>query len=96
MIGISLGLGTFFNNHLYIVVIVHGIWLPFILFFSDPKEIILYLVNEAMLACLIWDDYLGIVILMPLTILLGTGLVIYKFSKKDHVILISWISFNNN
>ena len=74
-----LGLGVFLGNHYYILIIVHGIWFPIFLLFLDRKEIILFLVNEVMLSCLIWDDYLGVVILMPITILIGVGLAAYKY-----------------
>ena len=78
-----MGLGAFFGNNLFILVIVHGLWLPFIICLSDWKETILFALNEIMLACLVWDDYLGIVCMMPITIIVGVGYAIIKIFFYD-------------
>jgi hypothetical protein len=60
------------------LLVAHALWLPAYIFWAERKELLLWAVCQGVLACMIWDDFLGLLIGLPLTILLSALLLAYR------------------
>ena len=57
-------IGTFPSST--IMLVAHSFWIPAFFIFVEKKQIPLWVINTAMIASLLWDDYIGLFVTLQL------------------------------